>query len=222
MLTVFAQIAKLLKYMGMQTACDIAFGVFMLSWFVARHVFYLAVCWSIYADVPVEMPYGCYNAVTGVKTSEDGGNEVLSNVLHAYTSGNADVCFNEKIHYGFLGLLLALQVITIIWFGMICRVAYRVVLGKGADDTRSDDEEEEEEEEEDTLETIRDFSTKEPELRLAPQEEEVGVEGLRFTRRPSPAAKRTSEKPRASGISIPGNHKDLLGRIGCDKPAGGS
>ena len=125
--------------MGMQTACDIAFGVFMLSWFVARHVFYLAVCWSIYADVPVEMPYGCYNAETGVKTSEDGGNEVLSNVLHAYTSGNADVCFNEKIHYGFLGLLLALQVITIIWFGMICRVAYRVVLGKGADDTRSDD-----------------------------------------------------------------------------------
>ncbi|KAG9743522.1 sphingosine N-acyltransferase lac1, partial [Aureobasidium melanogenum] len=215
-------IAKLLKYMGMQTACDIAFGVFMLSWFVARHVFYLAVCWSIYADVPVEMPYGCYNAVTGAKTSEDGGNEVLSNVLHAYTSGNGDVCFNEKIHYGFLGLLLALQVITIIWFGMICRVAYRVVCGKGADDTRSDDEEEEEEEEEDTLDTVRDFSAKEPELRLAPLEEEVGVESLRFTRRPSPAAKRTSEKSRASGISIPGNHKELLGRIGCDKPAGGS
>ena len=167
------------------------------------------------------MPYGCYNAETGVKTSEDGGNEVLSNVLHAYTSGNADVCFNEKIHYGFLGLLLALQVITIIWFGMICRVAYRVILGKGADDTRSDDEEEEEEEE-DIVDTVRDFPEKEPELRLAPQEEEVGVESLRFTRRPSPAAKRTSEKPRASGISIPGNHKDLLGRIGCDKPAGGS
>lgn len=208
----------------MQTACDIAFGVFVLSWFIARHIFYLAVCWSIYDHVPVEMPYGCYNAVTGAKTSNDGGNVVLSNVLHAYTGSGADVCFNQKIHYGFLGLLLALQVITIIWFGMICRVAYGVIMGKPADDTRSDDEGEDEEEEEvDTLDTVRNFATKEPELQLAPQEEEVGVESLRFNkRRPSPAAKRTSTKSRASGISIPGDHKELLGRIGCDKPAGGS
>jgi acyl-CoA-dependent ceramide synthase len=212
----------------MQTACDVAFGVFMVSWFIARHVLYLAVCWSLYAHVPIEMPYGCYNSLTGAKTSDDGGNQVLSNVLHAYASGNADVCFNKKIHYGFLSLLLALQVITLIWFGMICRVAYRVILGKGADDTRSDDEGEDEEDEEnehdeiDIVDTVRDFCTKEPELRLAPQEEEVGVESLRFTRRPSPAAKRSSNKSHASGISIPGNHKELLGRIGCDKPTGGS
>ena len=33
------------------------------------------------------------------------------------------------------------QVLQLIWFWMVCRVAYRVVTGKGAEDTRSDDEE---------------------------------------------------------------------------------
>lgn len=34
------------------------------------------------------------------------------------------------------------KVIQIIWFGMICRVAYRVVTGHGASDDRSDEENE--------------------------------------------------------------------------------
>lgn len=33
------------------------------------------------------------------------------------------------------------QFIQILWFFMICRVAWRVVSGQGAEDTRSDDEE---------------------------------------------------------------------------------
>ena len=53
-----------------------------------------------------------------------------------------------------------------------------------------------------------------------PKEEEVGVEQLRFVKRMSPPVSR--KKARASGISIPGHtdHKELLGRIGCDKPSG--
>ncbi|GAB7356950.1 hypothetical protein MBLNU459_g7793t1 [Dothideomycetes sp. NU459] len=241
--------AKLLKYAGYQKLCDIAFGVFIVSWFVARHVFYLAVCWSIYVDVPVEMPYGCYNVETGVQTSLDGGSDILSNVMHAYTNTGSDVCFNSRIHYTFLALLLALQVITIVWFGMICRVAYRVLSGKGADDTRSDDEGDEELDEGGDEEAAAaaasrdlfddqamDFAQKEPELALRNNqpflEEEVGVEDLRFTNtRRTSASKRSASggssaaparrsKGRASGISIPGHgdHKELLGRIGCDKP----
>ena len=34
------------------------------------------------------------------------------------------------------------KVLQIIWFGMICRVAYRVVTGRGASDDRSDAEDE--------------------------------------------------------------------------------
>lgn len=240
-----AQAAKLLKYAGFQTLCDIMFAVFIVSWFISRHIFYVAVCWSIYVDVPRIMHYGCYNANTGHKTSPDGGNMVLENIMHAYTESSADVCFNEQIHYGFLGLLLALQVVTVIWFGMICRVAYGVIMGKPADDSRSDDEGEDEEEDEDeeleeieegdALEAIHDFAEKTPELGYtAYQEVEVEASDMDYMRS-SNARRRGSggsgvgagvaagrrSKGRSSGISIPGaasDHKELLGRIGCDKP----
>lgn len=228
------QAAKLLKYAGYQKLCDFMFAVFIITWFITRHIFYPAVCWSIWVDVPQVMHYGCYNAVTGQKTFDDGGNLVLDNVMHAYNNTGADVCFNAKIHYGFLGLLLALQVVTIVWFHMICRVAYGVIMGKPADDTRSDDEgeaEEDEEEEEEEIEKIRDFAEKTPELAyqqsLPPQEVEVEAEDMDFVRRASPSKRRSGNstrrsKGRSSGISIPGaasDHKELLGRIGCDKPS---
>lgn len=216
----------MLKYGGYQTACDIAFGVFIVTWFVARHVFYIFVCWSIWAHVAnTVMPYGCYDSVTGAKLSSDGGHEIMSNVLHAYVNNGDQVCFNPQIRFAFLGLLLGLQAITILWFGMICRVAYRVLSGQGADDTRSDDEGEDEAESEDShvdqRDQIKDFSQKQPELdvRSKPVEEDVGVEELRFSKRQSP--RRKKNKSRASGISIPGHadRKELLGRIGCDKPS---
>ena len=234
--TDMSQAAKMLRYAGYQTACDIAFGVFIVTWFITRHVFYLAVCWSLYIDLP--LTYGCYNASTGARVDTENSS-ILSNLVHAYSSNHsAPVCFNEPLRNTFLSLLLTLQVITILWFGMICRVAYGVLSGKGAEDSRSDDEGEEDEEEEggededidsDPREKIRDFAQKEPEVRFQPQlpprEEEVGVEELKFVKRnsvrkpqPSQAAKRS--KSRTSGISIPGHgdHKELLGRIGCDKP----
>jgi len=34
--------------MGYTTLCDIAFGVFMLSWFTMRHIFYCMVCYSVW------------------------------------------------------------------------------------------------------------------------------------------------------------------------------
>ena len=208
------------------------FVVFIAVWFIARHVFYLAVCWSIYVDVPRVMHYGCYNAVTGQKTSSDGGDAIMRNVMHAYTNTGDDVCFNEKIHYGFLTLLLVLQIITIVWFGMICRVAYGVVMGKGADDSRSDDEGEEEDDEVEVDEVL-DFAEKTPELSYQPLaradiEVEVEAEDMDFVRRRSPSTRRSNggtsrrSKVRSSGISIPGaasDHKELLGRIGCDKPS---
>lgn len=96
--------------------CDVTFAVFIVVWFVARHCFYLAVCWSIYVDVPQVKAHGCYNAVTGEKPSSDGGDSVLANVMHAYGSPNKEVCSNEKIHYGFLSLLLALQPLPLFGF----------------------------------------------------------------------------------------------------------
>lgn len=48
----------------------------------------------------------------------------------------------------FVTLLSLLQVITLVWLYMIFRVAYKVVTGTGAEDTRSDDEDEGAEEDE--------------------------------------------------------------------------
>ncbi|PNS17994.1 hypothetical protein CAC42_3953 [Sphaceloma murrayae] len=208
--------AKMMKYVGMQTACDVAFGIFIVTWFIARHVIYMAVVWSVHKDLPASMIYGCYDLNSNSRHSADGGHDVWINVLHAYRSGEHEVCFNNNIRLSFLGLLLALQGLTVAWFAMICRVAWGVLSGKPADDSRSEDEGEDEEEEEEVEEV--------PEVKIAnklpkaPKEEEVGVEELRFTRRSSPRTRKS--KARASGISIPGHsdHKELLGRIGCDKP----
>jgi len=125
-------------------------------------------------------------------------------------------------------MLLLLQCITIAWFGMICRVAYRVLSGQGADDSRSDDEGEAEEEEIEQSEYVQKSIEKAPEAvqiqisePQSPYEEEVGVDELTFVRKSSPKKGSRKSKSRSSGISLPGHgdHKELLGRIGCDKPS---
>lgn len=61
------------------------------------------------------------------------------------------ICFTKPVHMSFIWLLVALQVITLAWLYMILRVAYRVVKGAGADDTRSDDEDTADEADEEEL-----------------------------------------------------------------------
>jgi len=128
---------------------------------------------------------------------------------------------------------MALQVLTLIWFGMIIRVAYGVLSGKGAQDSRSDDEGEDEDDEVEEVEEeveIDSFDgTNDSMAKLkeaAPIEEEVDAEALHFRTNSPPAntPRRSSRKSgagRATAISIPGHgdKKELLGRIGCDKPS---
>lgn len=107
----------------------------------------------------------------------------------------------------FLGLLVTLQAVCIVWFAMIVNVAIRVLKGAGADDVRSDDEGDEYEEEDE-------FVYEEAQ----PLEEEVGVEELDL----KSWERRTGVKravSSATGVSLPGHsdRKELLGRIGCEK-----
>lgn len=44
-------------------------------------------------------------------------------------------------YWGFTSFLIALLVLMWVWFWMICRVVYKVISGKPAEDVRSDDEE---------------------------------------------------------------------------------
>ncbi|KIW04535.1 uncharacterized protein PV09_04289 [Verruconis gallopava] len=223
--------AKMLNYLNYQTACDAAFGAFIFSWFITRHIFYNLVCYSIWAHVPsADMPYGCFDSVSGSQVSVDGGNQVWSNIMKSFSEPGGVVCFNNRIRMSFLSLLMALQVLTLIWFGMIIRVAYRVLSGKGAQDSRSDDEGEEEEEEEEVEIEVYDPPTiaanGNAHQKYIVEEADGASVNLARKASESPAApmRRSSRRihvTKASGISIPGHgdKKELLGRIGCDKPS---
>lgn len=174
----------------------------MLSWFLARHVFYVMVCWSVYADTLVVMPLGCFRGSKANLIGPEPTPPGYSYMLEPFFNPTGRVCYNSTVRWAFLGPLLVLQVITIVWFTMIVRVAMKVLRGDGAEDSRSDDEGEEEEEEFIYEEAL---------------EEEVGVEDIDFKN----WERRTGVKRQgaSSGVSLPGHsdRKELLGRIGCEK-----
>jgi very-long-chain ceramide synthase len=129
-LVILVQIAKMFRYIGLYTLCDFTFTWFLLSWFVARHVLFIIVILSAWFDGP---------RLIKVRWVPELG--------HYYSP----VTYNTFVY-----LLVALQVsirfmslfaphrlfkiIQMVWFGMICRVAWRVISGQGASDDRSDDE----------------------------------------------------------------------------------
>lgn len=200
------KLAKCLKYCGFQKTCDAMFGLFVISWFVARHVLYMTACWSVYAHIPEMLTVGCFKGNNEDMVGPVNPAPGLSYLVEPFINTSGMVCHNETIKWAFLTPLLFLQVLTIIWFTMIVRVVIKVLKGEGSDDVRSDDEGDEEEEEEE-------FVYEEAQ----PLEEEVGVEDLdlRNWERRSGVRKQAS----SSGVSLPGHsdRKELLGRIGCEK-----
>jgi acyl-CoA-dependent ceramide synthase len=204
-----------LKYLGYSTLCDIAFGVFMLAWVVARHVLYVMVCYSVWVDTPELIPFACFS---GPNSDLKGPFEPPASrgslyLLDPLLSSRGLMCFNNTVKWCFLSTLLFLQCITLFWFGMIVKVAVGVISGKGAEDTRSGDEMEDGESE------VDDWEDEDQEIdeEAPPLEEEVGVEGIDL----KGWERRTGVKRQAvaSGVSLPGHsdRKELLGRIGCEK-----
>ncbi|KAI0663260.1 longevity assurance proteins LAG1/LAC1 [Cubamyces menziesii] len=110
---IFLPLAKMFRYLGMSTVCDATFVVFLLSWFVTRHVLFL---------LAIKATWEAWYVVPRIWDPSRG---------HFMT---------KEIYIGFFTMLVVLQVIQLVWFWMICRVAYRVVSGQGAEDERSDDE----------------------------------------------------------------------------------
>ncbi|PSS28029.1 hypothetical protein M430DRAFT_132140 [Amorphotheca resinae ATCC 22711] len=218
---IFLPVAKCLKYLGYTTICDIVFGIFMFTWVTARHVLYLMICWSVYADIPATISYGCYRGKNGAITGPFPPPDRFGHLIEPFRDPEGIVCWNDGIKWGFLSALLFLQGITLMWFWMILKVAISVLKGGQADDTRSDDDDDGKEEEEDitnkkTIETIQQVE----EVQLPPYEEEVGVEAINLKGRTNSSRYRKSATS-ATGVSLPGHsdRKELLGRIGCDKGA---
>ncbi|KAL9028853.1 MAG: hypothetical protein Q9196_002840 [Gyalolechia fulgens] len=214
------QLAKLLKYLRFKRACDYAFGAFMLVWFGARHVLYLMICYSLYAEIPQEIRYGCYR---GSNANLEGPLDVpndFHHLLQPFRDPEGLVCWNDNIKWAFLGTLLALQVLLLMWFGMIVRVALVVLKGGEADDSRSDDEGSDGEtaiEGKGRWENIKTCMEGRP-IEVPPLEEEVGLESINLlSPKASPSRKYRKIGSTASGVHLPSDRKELLGRIGCDK-----
>ena len=173
---------------------------------MARHVFFGMVVWSVYDHTPNILPYACFK---GTATALEGPLSYpsgWSHYLEPFLNPSGTVCHNRGIYYGFLFCLLFLQVMMVMWFALIVRVALRVIRGDGADDVRSDDEAEENEEDEFEYEEIQ------------PLEEEVGVEAIDLK-----GWERRSGMERvptgSTGVSLAGHseRKEILNRIGCEK-----
>lgn len=210
----------MLKYLRFQLACDVAFGVFLVVWFVARQVLYLLVCYSVYAHIPEEITYGCYWGSTSNLKGPIDPPDVFNHLTQPFRDPQGLVCWDNKIKWTFLCILLALQVLLLIWFGMIIRVACKVIRGGEAVDSRSDDEEETEMDENDADPYKEKVYEHENSIEVLPLEEEVGVEALNLsTPRKGPSRIFRKGGGAASGVTIPSDRKELLGRIGCDKGA---
>ena len=116
-------------------------------------------------------------------------------------------------------MLLSLQVIMLVWFTMIMKVAIKVIRGGEAVDSRSDDEGDDEEED-DVHSGRNDVRKHEPYVEAPLFEEEVGVESLSLcASRAIPGRRLRKGGGTASGVTLPHDRKELLGRIGCDKGA---
>lgn len=144
-----SQAAKILRYLGYQKLCDFAFGVFLVTWVVSRHIVYIAILKSVHYDAAALVPFSCFS----VETKEPlppNDKWILS--AHSLGSQPDRTCFSANLLRAFYWLLVLLQVITLVWLYMIGKVAYKVVTGTGAEDTRSDDEGDGEEEEGEEIE----------------------------------------------------------------------
>lgn len=121
------------------------FGVFVLAWFITRHLFYVITLYCMWRDMPVLLPNGCFH---GSQDNLTGPYEVphrsWSQIIDPLRNPTGVICYSDNVRWTYLAALGFLQVLTIGWFLMIVRVAFRVIQGVSADDPRSDNEAEEE------------------------------------------------------------------------------
>ncbi|KAK4647063.1 Sphingosine N-acyltransferase lag1 [Podospora bellae-mahoneyi] len=203
---IFLPFAKCLKYLGYKTICDVMFAVFMVTWFIARHIFFPMAIYSVWAHTLIYMN-GCFYGRELDGPHPPPANDTWLYIARPLWDTDAPVCFNHNFRNGFFGMLFFLQILTVMWFYLIIRVAIKVIKGGSAEDTRSDDEA-------DDLEDPDEYVYEEAQ----PLEEEVGADeiDLKSWERRVARGKRSTT---ATGVSLPGHsdRKELLGRIGCEK-----
>ncbi len=121
----------MLRYLSYQVACDVTFVWWVLSWFVTRHVLFCKVIASAYWDVPTQLD----------GSRPERGYNLTKEVHEVFVSLLIILEVSALFHPHFtLQFNCPCQIIQSIWSYLICGVAYRVLKGEGADDSRSDSE----------------------------------------------------------------------------------
>lgn len=183
---------------------------------MARHGIYVYLCWAIYRDVPRVMPFACYSGATEELETNSSKLNTRWRYAEPFFDQKGTICLDSSVKSVFLGLLLMLQVLSIVWFGMIIKVALSMVKGGGANDTRSSDEDEEDEEEEKEL-LEEEFEHKE--TFLNGKASHPSSSKARTSGSDAPAPRQNGLFQRGTGrIRVPGSRdrKELIGRVGCN------
>lgn len=206
----------MLKYLDCEIPCNIMFGTFMATWLVARHGIYNWLTYSIYRDVPRVMAFACYNGATGELETNPEKLHSRWRYMEPFFDQAGTICLDRDVKSVFLALLLMLQVLSMVWFGMIVKVALSVLGGQIAQDSRSDDESEEEDDEEENEE--EEIIEKECALRLNRKSTASPSSKNPTTGNDSPPRQNGLFQRGAGRIRVPGSRdrKEMLGRVGCN------
>ncbi|KAJ7179199.1 TLC domain-containing protein [Mycena filopes] len=113
---IFLPIAKMMRYINMpKLMCDSLFAAFLISWLITRHILFTIVLVSTYTDLPRLVPFEW--------------------------APHLGRFLSREYWVVFCACLTALQILQLVWFGTICRVAWMALTtNEGASDTRSDEE----------------------------------------------------------------------------------
>ncbi|ODH14274.1 hypothetical protein ACO22_06618 [Paracoccidioides brasiliensis] len=230
--------AKILKYLRYERSCTVAFIVFVVIWIISRHIIYNKLWYSIYLNIPDAIPYGCYSASTTKMLSPHSPspspcplskplNQTLSidnwtHLLHPFHRLGGTICMSPRIKWVFLSLLLFIQILAIIWFTMILRVAIKVLKSGSAEDSRSDGEEEEEGGDE--KDVRGDVGGRDGSVVVGNGGGGDGIGGVNGSSTSASGGREGHHPLRIRTgrgrvtLSDQNDRKSLLGRIGCDKP----
>jgi acyl-CoA-dependent ceramide synthase len=180
---------------------------------------YLKLCYDIYTDVPgpTTMLFGCYNGSTNELIPDMPAHpDYFSHLLVPFKDIDDVICLNTQVKYIFLGMLLLLQSLSLVWFGMILKVVTGILTGGKAEDTRSDDED-------GVYESVDEVEVQKKSRQMnvtdlnvcvgSGSEVSSGITGVSTMTRPNPRV--TTGRRMLMDAE---NRKELLARIGCDKP----
>lgn len=163
------------------------------------------------------MLFGCYNGSTSeIIPGMSARPDQFSHLLEPFKNLDGVICLNTGVKYTFLGMLLLLHTLSMIWFGMILKVITGILMGGKAEDTRSDDEEEVEDDGDEA-----EVEKKRRPMHFTDLNTCVGG-GSELSNGTTGSSTMSSLTPKVvtgrRRLMDAENRKELLARIGCERP----